>query len=310
MSRRKRWADSKFQRLPLEALSVKALSQVLKLQRAYASECQDYEVRRTRNEAEKKSLISALSSAEQRINELEPQIGQLFAQLVPFEIGFVGKWLSSEPTIKSGGRYYRPEAQSLIDTLHHVYKRRKELDDLRLSLQQTLRNVEGRPEFSPKRGAKLRYQFQTFIFDIGAINPEQLQRIIAKKQNKATLEQEREHNKHERVQTKLEQTKARAAAYEDKQRELAKSIRAALRKDLKGNPYCPYCNSELSIENAHADHIHPVVKGGLSTTGNMVFICQSCNNKKGTLTLRGFLKKMGYVEADIYERLELMGKDI
>lgn len=42
----------------------------------------------------------------------------------------------------------------------------------------------------------------------------------------------------------------------------------------------------------------------------MVFVCQSCNIEKGTLTLRAFLKKMDYIEADVYEFLEMMGMDV
>jgi len=42
----------------------------------------------------------------------------------------------------------------------------------------------------------------------------------------------------------------------------------------------------------------------------MVFVCGSCNVAKGTLTLRAFLKKMDYVAAEVYDRLELVGKDV
>jgi len=307
MPRRKGWADSTFQRLPLEALSIEALNKVLNMQRAYALEFQEYERRRAQNKAEKKSLESALSSAEQQGNDVQEKIIQLYAQLTPFEVGVIGKWLFSEPTIKFGGRCYRPDARPLVDKLDQVYKQWGESDRLKSSLQEKLRNFEvDKPVFQPKREEKLRYQSQTFIFDIGVIDLERIERIVEKKKSKAALEEERERS----VRTKVGQTKAKAAAYENKQRELAKSIRTALRKELKDNPYCPYCNLELSLEDAHADHIHPVVKGGLSTIRNMVFVCPSCNIEKGTLTLRAFLKNMDYVKGDVYGRLELMRKDV
>lgn len=305
MSRRKHWADSTFQKLPLEVLSIEALNQVLDMRRAYALEIEEYEGRRTQNETEKKLLESARSSASQEMNDVVSQIEQVLGQLAPFEVGVIGKWLLSEPTIEARGRHYRLEAGPLVARWTTLCERRNQLDNLPWSLHQKLQNVSKR-EYEPKREAKLRYQSQTFVFDISVIDPDRLGRIVEKKQNRAALEQERELN----VRNKLGQTKAKAAAYENKQRELAKSVRAALRKNLKDNPYCPYCNLELSMDDAHADHIHPVVNGGLSTIGNMVFVCDSCNIAKGTLTLRAFLKKMDYVEVDVYARLELMRKDV
>jgi len=312
MSRRKHHADGTFQKLPFEVLSIEALNRVLVMRSEYELEFQAYQGRLAQNELEKKSLISAISSAMQQRNDADSKYQQLHDQLRPLKVSVIGKWLFSEPTVPFWGNHYRPEAQPLFDKLKCFWDRLKELEDLRFSLQQNLQNMETKREYEPKREATLRYQSQNFVFDIGAIDPERIERVIEKKENKAALDRERERNKHERVQTKLGQTKAKAAAYENKQRELAKSVRTpkALRRQLNDNPNCPYCNLVLSTEDAHADHIHPVVKGGLSTTGNMVFVCQSCNVAKGTRTLRAFLKKMGYAEAEVYERLERMGKDV
>lgn len=313
MSRRKGWAESTFQKLPLEVLSIEALNRVLVMRSAYDLEFQRYQARRAPIEAEKKSLRTAISSAWQQMHDLDSQAQQVIAQLVQFEVGMVGaigKWLISEPTIERSGRYYKTEAQPIIARWNLLSKRRHEINDLQSSSAQKLQNVESQREYEPKKEARLRHQYQTFVFDISAIDMERVKSIIEKKSNKVESESEREQNKRQRVQTKLGQTKAKAAAYENKQRELAKSVRTALRKELKESPHCPYCNGEFSLEGAHADHIHPVVKGGLSTTRNMVFVCQSCNTEKGTLTLRAFLQKMDYIEADVYERLEIMGKDV
>ncbi|PWB43694.1 MAG: hypothetical protein C3F19_02520 [Rhodocyclales bacterium] len=314
MSRRKGRPDSTFQKLPLEVLSIEALNKVLSLQQAYVLEIRDYEGRLARNAAKKIRLERELLLAEQQGNAHQKEMTQLYSMLAPYKVGVIGKWMLTEPPIKVGvgfgASHYKREAQPLIDKLGQVYKQRDELQRLVLSLQEQIRNVVNAYEFKPKREAKLRHQSQTFVFDIGAISSEDISRMIEKKKIKATLERELEQSKHERVRTKLEQTKAKAAAYESKQRELAKSVRTALMKELHNHPFCPYCNEELSAGNAHADHIHPVAKGGLSTKHNMVFICQSCNMEKGALTLRTFLKKMNFIEAEVYERLDRMGKDV
>ena len=310
MAKRKHWGEITFQRLSLEALSIEALNQVLAIRAEYDRKFQEYQARLAQNQAEKKSLRAAISSATQQMDDVGWQITHVWAELAPFRVGIIGKWLYSQPTIRVGGSHFRPEAQPILARWTMLCERRNELYGLPLTLGQKLNDVDYKHEFQPKKEAKLRYQSQTLVFDISAVNPERLNRIIEKKKSKSALGQEREGRKHERAQAKLGQTKAKAAAYENKQRELAKSIRTALRKELKDNPYCPYCNKELSTKGAHADHIHPVVKGGLSTIRNMVFVCGYCNIAKGTLTLRAFLSKMNFVEADIYERLEHRRKDV
>lgn len=313
MPGRKRWANGTYQKLPLEVLSIEALNRVLVMRSEYDLEFQQYQARRAPVEAERKSLRTAISSAWQQLHDLDSQEQQVLAQLAPYEVGMlgaIGKWFLTEPTIEHSGRYYKPEAQPIIAQWNLLSKRRYEIKDLQSSSAQKLQPLENQREYEPKKEARLRHQYQTFVFDISAIDIERVESIIEKKSNKVELESEREQNKRQRVQTNLGQIKAKAAAYENKQRELAKSVRTALQRQLENNPCCPYCNVELSSREPHADHIQPVVKGGLSTIGNMVFVCESCNVKKGTLTLRGFLKKMNYVEAEVYERLERMGKDV
>lgn len=320
MPRKKRWANGTYQKVPLEVLSIEALNRVLVMRSDYDLELQQYQARRAPIEAEKKSLRTAISSAWQQLHDLNSQEQQVRAQLAPYEVGMlgaIGKWFLSEPTIERSGRYYKPEAQPIFAHWQLLLKRRQEIKDLQSSSAQKLQELESHREYEPsqreyppKKEARLRHQYQTFVFDISAIDIERVESIIEKKSNKVELESEREQNKRKRVQTNLGQTKAKAAAYENKQRELAKSVRTALQRQLKDNPCCPYCSMELSSEDPHADHIHPVAKGGLSMIGNMVFVCQSCNIRKGTLTLRAFLKKMDYVEAEVYERLERMGKDV
>jgi 5-methylcytosine-specific restriction endonuclease McrA len=71
---------------------------------------------------------------------------------------------------------------------------------------------------------------------------------------------------------------------------------------------CPYCGSDLG-DRPHADHIYPVSKGGLSIEANMVLACESCNNKKGTLTLQAFIKAFALDRDAVEERLRQLRKD-
>lgn len=119
---------------------------------------------------------------------------------------------------------------------------------------------------------------------------------------------ESEHKKAqvaERKRAKAEQRDAMAKAYADKTREQADIIRRRLPRD---HP-CPYCFSELDAR-AHADHIHPVSRGGLSTTKNMVYACSGCNQLKSNLTLIQFIWKFKRDAKKISQSLIALGKDI
>ena len=54
---------------------------------------------------------------------------------------------------------------------------------------------------------------------------------------------------------------------------------------MKENPYCFYCNSKLSEQNATVDHVHPKSKGGHRTEDNTVLACKPCNLLKGGKTV-------------------------
>ena len=56
-------------------------------------------------------------------------------------------------------------------------------------------------------------------------------------------------------------------------------------------------------------HIYPVSKGGRSTLRNMVYVCGSCNVRKGTLTLVGFIRKFDLDREEIERRLRDLGKE-
>jgi hypothetical protein len=74
--------------------------------------------------------------------------------------------------------------------------------------------------------------------------------------------QEREETKRDREEqskARHDRTVAAAAAYHDKTRKRAGSLRKSLLDQLTLYPNCPYCNGPLA--NPRADHIYPVVKG-------------------------------------------------
>ena len=103
---------------------------------------------------------------------------------------------------------------------------------------------------------------------------------------------------------KLENIKALAATTTGKAREIVKQIKFKVIR----NELCPYCNNPIK-EDAHLDHIYPLSKGGLSVIKNMVYICSSCNLKKGALTLNSFIKKYKLERDKIEKKLELLNKD-
>lgn len=52
---------------------------------------------------------------------------------------------------------------------------------------------------------------------------------------------------------------------------------------------CIYCDIELDKENATADHIIPISKGGNNTQVNLVVCCKDCNNERGNLDFDEYL---------------------
>lgn len=120
-----------------------------------------------------------------------------------------------------------------------------------------------------------------------------------------------EHKQKAENQKKKEQElKARAAASEQEKRQQAQAIRRRFEKQISILPNCPYCFEVLTMAGAHLDHIYPVSKGGASREANLVLVCAQCNLTKKDMVLRQFIKLKNYSADEIYERLELLGKDV
>jgi 5-methylcytosine-specific restriction endonuclease McrA len=111
---------------------------------------------------------------------------------------------------------------------------------------------------------------------------------------------ERERARRERKELE----RARREAILNQQRSGAQQIKVILPR----NHPCPYCGGQLGSA-PHADHIHPVAKGGLSTKQNMVYICMECNIRKSHMTLTAFTAMEGRDLAGILERLRALGKE-
>lgn len=108
----------------------------------------------------------------------------------------------------------------------------------------------------------------------------------------------------QKKKNKITDLKVKAAQNAKERRIMA----AALKRGLKENKYCPYCESDLS-NGGHIDHIYPVSKGGQSVIENMVFVCTQCNLKKGNLTLLMFIKKYELKRDKIEQALSNLKKE-
>jgi len=112
--------------------------------------------------------------------------------------------------------------------------------------------------------------------------------------------------------TRERERSAKIAAFDNKARSGSQIVKDDLLKSIKNKSKwkCPYCDLNNSINEAVADHIYPINKGGLSTPENMVLICMDCNKKKSHLVLRVFCKKYSFDFHTVCERLEKQGKYI
>jgi 5-methylcytosine-specific restriction endonuclease McrA len=58
--------------------------------------------------------------------------------------------------------------------------------------------------------------------------------------------------------------------------------------------HCAYCYTELTSDNTHIDHIHPLSKDGSHSIDNVTLACKDCNRKKNAKTLDQWLDETGY----------------
>ena len=88
------------------------------------------------------------------------------------------------------------------------------------------------------------------------------------------------------------------------------SAKRRLASQLNAFNRCPYCETKLSFNQSHVDHIHPVIKGGLSEDDNLVLVCAPRNTSKGRKTLRAFCRDSDLNYDVVVARLEMIGKAV
>lgn len=55
------------------------------------------------------------------------------------------------------------------------------------------------------------------------------------------------------------------------------------------NITCPYCGCKMTENNATADHIIPISKGGNNSQVNIIICCSECNNDRGNMDFYRYL---------------------
>lgn len=55
------------------------------------------------------------------------------------------------------------------------------------------------------------------------------------------------------------------------------------------NPKCIYCKDLLTYDNATADHIIPISKGGNNSQVNLMVCCHTCNAERGNMEFYEYL---------------------
>lgn len=67
-----------------------------------------------------------------------------------------------------------------------------------------------------------------------------------------------------------------------REREKARALRAsAWWKRRCSSGVCHYCGAQVGARALTMDHLVPIIRGGVSTRGNVVPACKPCNTAKG-----------------------------
>lgn len=66
------------------------------------------------------------------------------------------------------------------------------------------------------------------------------------------------------------------------------------------NATCIYCDGKLTDRNATTDHIVPISLGGNNCQVNLIVCCKNCNNERGNLPFRNYLKIKNPLFKDLF----------
>lgn len=133
---------------------------------------------------------------------------------------------------------------------------------------------------------------------------------LSERRDEITREQSRRRKLDDAAQAEAKRReKARAnAVLAQRVKDSVRTTAAQVKLGLRNDHDCPYCGGSLGDE-PHADHIHPVAKGGLSTPRNMVMVCSPCNGAKRDMTLNQFISSRRLDRDIVFQRLSQLGKD-
>lgn len=60
--------------------------------------------------------------------------------------------------------------------------------------------------------------------------------------------------------------------------------------DTHNESKCLYCEINLDSNNATADHIIPISKGGNNCQVNLIVVCDNCNSERGDMDINKYLR--------------------
>lgn len=286
----------------LDALSIDRLTELLKEAEAFHKKVSEYDEKYAQYNAACTHADSRLAPYRERLAAIKREYDDCLKNLSKYEVWFLSLGKTFQVNLpqlefppygaarRSLGRFvkYRLEARPIVNRLDELIA---EYINGENNIEQIKRSIL--PEY-PKRPesslVRIKHNRKGVWIDLKKATAKRIRSAI-----------ERKH--------KTDAVTAKAAALEGAQRQVATSIKRKIKKQLDILSGCPYCERDMTLATAHADHIYPVSKGGLSTIKNMVFICTDCNAKKRDLTLRNFLMQRGLKDMTVYSNLELLEKD-
>jgi len=188
--------------------------------------------------------------------------------------------------------------------LKYLFKEKELNEDVKLKVTEITNTINNKynefeQKFKVKKSPYLGHELDLNRIDY-RINYDVTQRIVnyQKSIEIYNIELEKKQNKNQKIENII----GLAAQATNKTRQRANQIK----NNMEKYENCPYCG-EIIMET-HVDHIYPVAKGGLSTTKNMVRVCNSCNIKKRDLTLNQFIRKYELDREFIERNLDALNK--
>lgn len=288
--------------LALDALSIDCLTELLNEAVAYHKKVSEYDEKHARYNTAHAHAESHVAPLREHLAAIKRQYDDRLKNLSEYEVWFFSlrdtfevnlpqlEFSPYQATRRGLGRRVklRSEARPIVNRLDESIALYIAVEyDIETTRRKILPEYPRQPESSH---VKIKHNRKDVWIDLKKATPKRIRSAI-----------ERIH--------KTEGVTAKAAALEGGQRQVARTIKRKIKKQLDTLSICPYCERDMSLATAHADHIYPLSKGGLSTVKNMVFICTNCNVKKRDLTLRNFLMQRGLKEMTVYRNLELLEKD-